>query len=169
MCPFSKIFDLISYFFFSFINRIQRNRVCWFCLVWTDDSSIPYPHPRRTVGMCVVKMMKFSAVDFLSRRKILTMPKFAVNIYIFYVSRYFQCIFNFFYFGRGGGGVMAVSLHPNRLKINKLIWNFSFRQIIRMFTSLQVSILERWEFFCLFHFFSWDLLLRYDFVVGKFH
>lgn len=102
MCPFSKIFDLISYFL-SFIYRIQRNRVCWFCLVWTDDSSIPYPHPRRTVGMCVVKMMKFSAVDFLSRRKILTMPKFAVNIYIFYVSRYFQYIFNFFYFGTGWG------------------------------------------------------------------
>lgn len=102
MCPFSKIFDLISYFL-SFIYRIQRNRVCWFCLVWTDDSSIPYPHPRRTVGMCVVKMMKFRAVEFLSSRKILTMPKFAVNIYIIYVLRYFQCIFNFFYFGTGWG------------------------------------------------------------------
>lgn len=135
MCPFCKLFVLISYFL-SFIYRIQRNRVCWFCLVWTDDSSIPYPHPRRTVGMCVVKMMKFSAVDFLSRRKILTMPKFAVNIYIIYVLRYFQCIFNFFYFGRGGG-VMAVSLHPNRLKINKLIWNSLFRQIIKKVYKFQ--------------------------------
>lgn len=137
MCPFCKLFVLISYFL-SFINRIQRNRVCWFCLIWTDDSSIPYPHPRRTVGMCVVKMMKFRAVEFLSSRKILTMPKFVVNIYIFYVSRYFQCIFNFFYFGTGwGGAVMAVSLHPNRLKINKLIWNSLFRQIIKKVYKFQ--------------------------------
>lgn len=102
MCPIRKLFDLLSYFL-SFIYRIQRNRVCWFCLIWTDDSSIPYPHPGRTVGKCVVKMMKFRAVEFLSSRKILTMPKFAVNRYIFYVSRYFQCIFNFFYFGTGWG------------------------------------------------------------------
>lgn len=104
MCPFCKLFVLISYFL-SFINRIQRNRVCWFCLVWTDDSSIPYPHPRRTVGMCVVKMIKFRAVEFLSSRKILTMPKFAVNVYIFTFQGIFNVYLISFILGPGGGGV----------------------------------------------------------------
>lgn len=56
MCPFCKLFNLFFFKFLSFIYRIQRDRLCWFCPVWTDDSSLPYPHPWRTVGMCDVKM-----------------------------------------------------------------------------------------------------------------